>query len=263
MKNLKAKTALAAVTLAAMTIAAPMSASAGDYNRKCKDTTNGIVGGLIGGSAGAAIGEGIAGRGDKTEGAILGAIIGGIAGAAVGDGVNDCEKDNRYAGRTYGTAATYPANYPTTSYPTTTTRTYPTTTRTYPTTTTRTYPVTTTSYPTRTVTTTDHVYQTSHVGHGHSTYHRRGDRLYQINRKIDELRHERAYLKDERARSRGYRPGIEHRLDRIAYRLDELKREKRRIKKYRKRRANYSRPTYTTRHSHNHGSSRHQYYSGY
>lgn len=231
MKKVRTKTALAAVTLAAAAFATSLPAYAGDYNRKCNDTNNAVAGGLIGGSVGAAIGEGIAGRGDNTEGAVLGAIIGGIAGAAIGDGVNDCEKDNRYHNRRV---------------------------------------VTTNHYPTRT-TNTHRGYQT--VGHnshrnrhhgynrGYTTtsygYGNRSDRLYRIDREIDDLRRERSYLKDERERSRYYRPGIERRLDRIAYRLDELKRERKRIKKRKDRRSDYRQ----TRRGHYHGNSRNLCYS--
>lgn len=235
MKNVNIKTALTAVTLAAAALATSLPAHAGEYNRKCKDTNNAVAGGLIGGSVGAAIGEGIAGRGDNTEGAVLGAIIGGIAGAAIGDGVNDCEKDKRYNQRGY---------------------------------------ITTQHYPTRT-TNSHRGYQTvghhgnnrnrgySHNrGYNRTSYgygNRRGDRLFQIDRRIDELRHERAYLKDERRRSRGYRPGIERRLDRIAWRLDELKRERKRIKKGHNRRHDYRQ----TRRGHYHGSSRNLCYSAH
>jgi len=169
MKNVKIKTALTAVTLAAAAIATPLSASAADY-RKCNDTVNGVAGGVIGGSVGAAIGESIAGRGDRTEGAVLGAIIGGIAGAAVGDGASDCEKHTRNTRRAVNTTNHYPTR-------------------------TQNYPVRTQTYPGRTTT---RGYQT--VGHrGHSTsrgysesrgyntsrgYSRRADPLYRIDRDI-------------------------------------------------------------------------------
>lgn len=249
MTNLKIKTALAAVTLAAATIAMPLSASAQDYNRKCADTSNGVLGAVVGGSAGAAIGESIAGRGDRTEGAILGAIIGGIAGAAVGDSASDCENRQRTVNRGY---------------------------------------TTTTHYPTRTnrVQTTTRGYQTvGHNGHGHTRtrttnrgynnnrghnsnrgynqdYNRGQNRLYQIDRDIERLRNERAYLKDERRRSRNYRPGIERRLDRIGHRLAELKRERKQIKRYSDNRRNDYRPQ-TTRRGHYHGQSRNACYSSH
>ena len=47
MKKLNLKTALTAVTLAAATFAAPLSAHASDFNRQCNDTTNSVAGGLI------------------------------------------------------------------------------------------------------------------------------------------------------------------------------------------------------------------------
>lgn len=233
MTNVKTKTALAAVTLAAATLITPLSASAADY-RKCNDTTNGVVGGVIGGSVGAAIGEEIAGRGDRTEGAVLGAIIGGIAGAAIGDGASDCEKDKRYNNR----------RTVTTHYPTRTTNTH------------RGY---------QTVGHNSHRNSNRNRNYGYNRgynqtsygYGRRGDRLYQIDRQIDDLRRERAYLKDERRRSRHYRPGIERRLDRIAYRLDELKRERKRIKKRKNRRSDYRQ----VRRGHYHGNSRNLCYS--
>jgi len=238
MKNAKTKTALAAVALAAATFATPLTASAADY-RKCKDTNNGVAGGVIGGSVGAAIGEQIAGRGDRTEGAVLGAIIGGIAGAAIGDGVNDCEKDKRFNDR----------RRVTTHYPTQTRNThrgyqnvghnsnrnrnqgYNQRSRTY-------------SYD---------------RGYGHNNYGqgRRGNRLFQIERQIDDLRRERAYLKEERRRSRYFRPGLERRLDKIAYRLGELKRERKRIKKRKDRRSDYRQ----VRRGHYHGSSRNLCYN--
>lgn len=219
-KNVKAKTALAAVTLAAMAFATPLSASASDY-RKCNDTVNGVAGGVIGGSAGAAIGESIAGRGNRTEGAILGAIIGGIAGAAVGDSASDCEKYNQSNQRVV-----------------TTTNHYPTRTQTY---------------PVRTTTTTTRGYQT--VGHngynqrttgsrnygsnrGYSTdrgYGRRVDPLYQINREIEQTRREGDRLKRKLRNARHYRPGLHRALEANGRHLNYLKKERRRIKK----RANY------------------------
>ncbi|GGX55768.1 hypothetical protein GCM10011309_00520 [Litorimonas cladophorae] len=235
MTNLKLKTALAAVTLAAATIAMPLSASANDYKRKCADTSNGVLGAVVGGTAGAAIGESIAGRGDRTEGAILGAIIGGIAGAAVGDSASGCENDTRYVNRGHTTTNHYPVRN-------------------------------------NRVQTTTRGYQT--VGHNthrntrgytdnrgyNRNYNQGQNRLYQIDRKIEQLRQERAYLKDERRRSRNYRPGIERRLDRISYRLAELKRERKQIKRYSDIRRNDYRPQ-PTRRGHYHGQSRNLCYS--
>ena len=203
MKNAKIKTALAAVTLAAAAFATPLSASAQDYNRNCNDTTNGIAGGLIGGSVGAAIGEGIAGRGERTEGAILGAIIGGIAGAAIGDGASDCEKNNRNNSRSVTTRTQYPTQ----------------------------------------ATTSNRVYQTAGYSTNRNTRNNRSftsvsyrndnnsNRLYQIDRQIDDLRREREYLRSQRNRSRNGRRTAERRLERIDCRLDELKFERKRVKK--------------------------------
>lgn len=200
MKNVNLKTALTAVTLAAAAFATPLSASAADY-RKCNDTTNGIAGGVIGGSAGAAIGESIAGRGNRTEGAILGAIIGGIAGAAVGDSASNCEKDTRYDNRRVVT--------------------------------------TTNHYPTRTVVTRPVVhtvgYSTSNNrnyranDHGNS---RRVDPLYRIDREIEQTRREGDRLKREiKYARRGNRRGLQRALDANCRQLDYLKSERKRIKK--------------------------------
>ena len=248
MKNVKIKTALTAVTLAAAALATPLSASAADY-RKCNDTTNGVAGGLIGGSVGAAIGEGIAGRGDRTEGAVLGAIIGGIAGAAIGDGASDCEKNTRTNRRVV-----------------TTTNHYPTRTQTYPT--------RTQTYPTRT---TSRGYQTvGHSGHNHRTttnrtygntrgyntsygYGRTADPLYRIDREIEETRREGKRLKRELKYGYGHRRGLRRALEANGYRLEQLKRERKRIKKYADGRRNDYRPQ--TRRGHYHGQSRNLCYS--
>ncbi len=271
MTNLKIKSALAAVTLAAATFAAPLSAQASDYDRKCGDTGNAVLGAIVGGTAGAAIGDGIAGRGQSTEVGILGAIIGGIAGAAVGDSASDCENNTRNTNtRGYTTTTSYPAqttSYPaqTTSYPAQTT-TYPARTTSYPAQTT-TYPVRTTTYPVQTTTypatTQTTVYRTaSHTGHGNSRNTNRvytqGASLYQIDRQIDSLRKERAYLKAEQKRSRKYRRGIESRLGQIAYRLDTLKRERKQVKKYSNNSRNDYRPQ--TQRGHYHGTSRNACY---
>lgn len=247
MKNVKIKTALTAVTLAAAALATSLPAyAAGEYQRNCNDTTNGLAGGVIGGSVGAAIGESIAGRGDRTEGAILGAIIGGIAGAAVGDGASDCEKDNRYDTRRVVTNTNH----------------YPTRTR---------------NYPTRT-TTTHRGYQT--VGHpsnngrrrGHSNRHYGSDRgytttsygynadpLFRINREIEQTRREGDRLKRELKYSNGHRRGLRRALEANGRQLDYLKKERRRIKKYSDQRRNDYRPQ--TRNGHYHGTSRNLCYS--
>jgi uncharacterized protein YcfJ len=248
-KNKKSKTALAVVSLAAMAFATPLSASASDY-QKCKDTINGVAGGVIGGSAGAAIGESIAGRGNRTEGAVLGAIIGGIAGAALGDSASDCEKYNRSDRRVVTTTNHYPTR-------------------------------TTTHYPARTTTTRG--YQTvGHNGHthrpttnrsyrsdrgysrdrGYSTdrgYGRRFDPLYQIDREIEQTRREGDRLKRKLRNSRGHRPGLRRALEDNGRQLRYLKKERRRIKKRAERRNDY-RPQQTRR-GHYHGSSRNLCYS--
>ncbi len=233
MQNVKTKTALAAVTLAAATLITPLSASAADY-RKCNDTTNGVVGGVIGGSVGAAIGEEIAGRGDRTEGAVLGAIIGGIAGAAIGDGASDCEKDKRYNNRRVVT--------------------------------------TTTHYPTRT-TNTHRGYQTvGHNGHrdynrrnrnyGYDRgYSRRVDPLYRIDREIEQTRREGRRLKRELRNSRYHRPGLRRALDANGRHLEYLKRERKRIKRAEYRRDDYRRDYRQARRGHYHGNSRNLCYS--
>jgi hypothetical protein len=245
------KTALAAVTLAAATLALPASASAADYRNNCSDTENAILGGVVGGSLGTVIGEGIAGRGDRTEGAVLGAIIGGIAGAAIGDGATDCEK--RYdRNRVYTTQGQ-------------TTRHYPTRTQ------------------TRTVYTSPHVQTVGHPGRGHGHAHGRNrgnssygynnrynDPLYQIDRQIEDVRRRGDQLKREIRYSRHYNPRLERRLERNGRKLKELKRERRRIKKFtdrqRDRNSGYNRNQgygYNDgyRRGHYHGNSRNLCYS--
>lgn len=100
-KSIFNKTRLVALTLAAATLATPFYASAQSFSgqsfssRSNSDAGAQIAGGLIGGSVGAILGEEIAGRGNRTEGAVLGAIIGGVAGAAIGEGVADDGKKSR------------------------------------------------------------------------------------------------------------------------------------------------------------------------
>ena len=209
MKNINVKTALTAVTLAAAAIATPLSAQARDYNDKCSDTSNAILGAVVGGTAGAAIGDGIASRGNSTEIGILGAIIGGVAGAAVGDSASDCEHDDRYRTNRYNngrvtTTTHYPART-TTHYPTRTTSSGYQTAG---------YPVRTTTYGTN------------------RGYNNTRNRLYDVQCRIDELKRERDFLRKERRRSRGNNRKIERRLDRVEYRLDELKRERKYLRKY-------------------------------
>lgn len=214
MTKLNLKTALTAVTLAAATFAAPLSAQASDYNRKCNDTTNSVAGGLIGGSVGAAVGEQIAGRRDRTEGAVIGAIIGGLAGAAIGDGASDCERDNV---RSYDNRG----------------RNYNTSNNRY---------VTTTRYPSRNVV-SNTGFQTvgfnrgfSNVSYGHTDRISLNRRLHRIDRQIEDLRRECAYLLSQRKRSRRGRHGIDRRLDQISYSLKQLERERKQLKKAKYRR---------------------------
>ena len=224
MKALNAKTGLAAVTLAAATLFTPMAAQAGDYN-KCKDTENAVAGGLIGGTLGTVIGEEIAGRGDRTEGAILGAVIGGIAGAAIGDGVNDCEKYETRRRRGYTTV-------PSRGY--------------------------SSSYTTRPAISTVG-YHGNHGSYGHNNYGhnsygynngRSSDRLFRLDRRIDNLRRERAYIKRGRHLSRWeYR-----RLDEIGNELHRLKKKRKRIKREARNYRDY-RDYRPSRNGHYHGRS--------
>ena len=210
MTKLNIKTALTAVTLAAATFAAPLSAQAADYNRNCNDTTNSVAGGLIGGSVGAAIGEGIAGRGDRTEGAILGAIIGGIAGAAIGDGASDCERNtSRTNSRTVVT------NYPTRTV------------------------AANTVYSNRGYSNAGYNRGVTTVSYGHDNRNNSKDRLYRLDREIDDLCQERIYLKKKIRSTRGYNPSLERRLDGINYKLAELERERKLVKKAANRRNAY------------------------
>lgn len=193
---------LAAVSLAAAALALPTVASAGDY-RKCKDTEATIAGGLIGGSLGTVLGEEIAGRGDKTEGAIAGAVIGGIIGAAIGDGASDCEKDGRIY-RNGRVISTYQnANYRQPAYQTVHHRGN---NRGY-----------------------RHNDRQRHSSYGYSS--REHDRdLRRIDRRIDRLRDERRDLKQRQRYERRGR-WIQRRLNEISYELDHLKDERRRVKR--------------------------------
>lgn len=225
MKNINVKTALTAVTLAAAAIATPLSAQARDYNDKCGDTSNAVIGAVVGGTAGAAIGDRIASRGNSTEIGILGAIIGGVAGAAVGDSASNCEHDNRYSNNSYNNGRV------------TTTTHYPART--------------TTQYPTRTTTSTNRVYQTAgHSGRSYGTttygnnrgYNNTTQRLYQVQIQIDDLKRERDFLKKERRRSYSNNRQIDRRLNHVENWLDSLKRERTQLRKY----ADNRRNSYTT-----------------
>lgn len=235
MKNINVKTALTAVTLAAAAIATPLSAQARDYNDKCGDTSNAVIGAVVGGTAGAAIGDRIASRGNSTEIGILGAIIGGVAGAAVGDSASDCEHDNRYSNNSYNNGRVTT----TTHYPARTTTQYPTRT--------------TTHYPTQT---TNRVYQTAgHSGRSYGTttygnnrgYNNTTQRLYQVQIQIDDLKREREFLKKERRRSYSNDRQINRRLNRVENRLDDLRRERKQLRKYADNRRNNYRTTTTYR----------------
>jgi len=172
MKNLKLKTALAAVTLAAASLATPYSAQAQDFrNVNCSDTTNSVIGAIAGGTAGAAIGDRVARRGQSTEIGILGAVIGGIAGAAIGDSASDCENFNNRSNRVITSSApVYTA--PTTVY----------------------------SSP-RTVYTSPRVV-TQRSYSSNRGFNQTRNRLIEIDYEIDRLCSEIDYLKAQRRRSR-------------------------------------------------------------
>ncbi|MEP1230506.1 MAG: glycine zipper 2TM domain-containing protein [Litorimonas sp.] len=98
MKNvIFTKKSLVAITLAAATLVSPLTANAQNFSSRQSNNDAGaqIAGGLIGGSLGAILGEEIAGRGNRTEGAIVGAIIGGVTGAAIGEGIASDNKTTR------------------------------------------------------------------------------------------------------------------------------------------------------------------------
>ena len=214
MKNLKITTALAAVTLAAASLATPLSAHAQDF-RSCGDTGNSVLGAVVGGTAGAAIGDGIAGRGESTELGILGAVIGGIAGAAIGDSVSDCENFNR--SNTQGFQTNNPVyTQPTTVY------SNPRTVYTSPRIVTP-APVYRTQSP---------VYRTNTSYSNNRGFNQTQNRLFQIDREIDRLCDEINYLKVQRRRSRGHRSGLKSRIKQLEYRVDDLRRERKDIKKF-------------------------------
>lgn len=84
--------ALAATTMVAGTIAPISSADARRYGYRewrgkdgrvyCRKS-NGTTGLVVGGIAGALVGNGVAGRGDKTLGTIVGAVGGAFGGQAI------------------------------------------------------------------------------------------------------------------------------------------------------------------------------------
>jgi len=106
------KTRLVALTLAAATLVTPFYASAQDFSNRRGNSDAGaqIAGGLIGGSLGAIVGEGIAGRGNRTEGAVIGAIIGGVTGAAIGEGIADNGNNGRRSARSFNNNRSFRSN---------------------------------------------------------------------------------------------------------------------------------------------------------
>jgi uncharacterized protein YcfJ len=208
MTNLK--TSLAVATVAAAAFALPGTALADDY-RKCKDTEATVAGGLIGGSVGTIIGEEVAGRGNRTEGAIAGAVIGGVIGAAIGDGASDCEKDGRIY-RNGRVISTYnqPVGYTTVRHP----RGYQYNHRDYG----RDYR-------------RDNRHRGYDRGRGYDYYNaQQHDRdLRRIDRRMDRLRAERRQLKDRRRYERGR--WVDRRLSEIAFELDQLKDQRQRLKR--------------------------------
>ena len=230
MKNLKLKTALAAVTLAAASLATPLSAQAQDFrngqnfrnnNIDCSDTSNTVLGGLAGGVAGAAIGDGIAGRGQSTEIGILGAVIGGIAGAAIGDSASGCENFDRSNVGFTQQAPVYSQQAPV----------YTQQAPVY------TQPTTVYSNPPRTVYTSPRivtpapVYNTTTSYSSNRGFNQGQNRLFQIDREIDRLCHEIDYLKAQRRRSR-HSSGLKSQIKQLEYRVDDLRRERKQIQKY-------------------------------
>lgn len=219
MKNLKLKTALAAVTLAAASLATPLSAHANDG--RCADTSSTVLGAITGGVAGAAIGDGVARRGQSTEIGILGAVLGGLAGAAVGDSISGCE--NYDPRRTSAPVYTQPTSapvytQPTTVYSTPQARTVYTSPRIV-----TQAPVYTTPAP---------VYRTNTSFSNNRGFNNNQNRLFQIDREIDRLCHEIDFLKAERRRSRGRRNGLRNRIKELEFIVADLERERRQIRKF-------------------------------
>jgi len=257
MKNLKISTALAAVTLAAASLATPLTAQANNFGNNCADESTTVLGAIAGGVAGAAIGDGVAGRGQSTEIGILGAVLGGVAGAAIGDSISGCENydPNRQA---YPTTTSYPTtSYPTTNgvytsqqpvyAPPTTVYSEPRTVYTSPRIVTPTpppvytQPQVVTSAPVYTqprVVTPAPVYTQSPVYSTNTSYgSNRGfdqtqNRLFQLDHEIDRLCDEIDYLKAQRRRARGRSSGLKSRIKQLEYRVDDLKRERKQIRKY-------------------------------
>lgn len=219
MAKLNAKTTLAAVALAAATIATPAISHAGNYSttafEDCRtNTEDQVVAGAIGAVLGGVLGSQVSGNGARTEGSVLGAVLGGAAGAAIADGNNDCDKIRKRS-------------------------TYNTTSRGYD----RGYTTNRTVYTSPRVTTVHHRDYGNRRGYNRGTrgydrgYDRGGyDRVDRINRRMDYLRSERAELKREQSYY-GYSRRIDRRLNQIAYELDDLKKRKRRVKKVERRRA--------------------------
>ena len=208
MKNLKLKTALAAVTLAAASLATPYSAQAQDFrNANCSDTTNSVIGAIAGGTAGAAIGDRVARRGQSTEIGILGAVIGGIAGAAIGDSASDCENFNNRSNRVITSSA------PVYTAPTTV------------------YSSPRTVYTSPRVVTQSPVYRTNTSYSSNRGFNQTRNRLIEIDYELDRLCSEIDYLKAQRRRSR-HSSGLRSQIKQLEYRVDALERERKQIKKF-------------------------------
>ena len=212
MKNLKLKTALAAVTLAAASLATPLSAHANDG--RCADTSSTVLGAITGGVAGAAIGDGVARRGQSTEIGILGAVLGGIAGAAVGDSISGCE--NYDPRRTSAPVYTQPTSAPVYTQPTTVYST----------------PQARTVYTSPRIVTPAPVYRTNTSFSNNRGFNNNRNRLFQIDREIDRLCHEIDFLKAERRRSRGRRNGLRNQIKELEFIVADLERERRQIRKF-------------------------------
>ena len=222
MANLNAKKTLAAVALAAATFATPALAHAGNYSTTsyhddCRtNTQDQAVAGAIGAVIGGVLGSQVSGNGARTEGSVLGAVLGGAAGAAIADGNNDCDKIRKRS-----------------TYRTTSNRSYD-----------RGYTTSRQVYTRPSVTTVNYGTYGNSRGYnrgarGYDRGYDRGryDRIDRINRRMDNLRRERAELKRKQSYY-GYSRRIDRRLYDISCELDELKKRKRRVKKVELRRAN-------------------------
>ena len=92
--------ALATGASLASATALPTAASAQDYNSyQCNRERSGntVAGAIIGGIAGAAIGNSVAGRGDRGTGTVVGGALGATVGAGVGSSSTRCyDAPSRY-----------------------------------------------------------------------------------------------------------------------------------------------------------------------